>query len=69
MEADMNNVMLDYKGYTISVAQHKSDGKVVVQEIAYWKGDDDMKFLTYSSDAVDFVETMKIVMETIDEAV
>lgn len=65
----MNNVLLHYAGYVISIAQHKQDGVTTCQEIGYWKEGSalsDMEIRHYITDLRYFVSTLQVVMEDID---
>ena len=69
----MNNVLMHYAGYVISIAQHKHDGVTTCQEIGYWKeGGEvlgDMEIRHYITNLRYFVSTafiLQVVMEDID---
>ena len=65
----MNNVVLHYAGYVISIVQHKYDGVTTTQEIGYWKSDDNsshMEIRHYITDLRYFVSTLQVVMDDID---
>ena len=64
----MNNVLLHYAGYVISIAQHKHDGVTTCQEIGYWK-EGDTEIRHYITNLRYFVSTafiLQVVMEDID---
>tara|TARA_R100001224_G_scaffold68094_1_gene41256 strand:+ start:232 stop:480 length:249 start_codon:yes stop_codon:yes gene_type:complete len=57
---DRNNIRLTYKGYEISIAQHREGDKVVLSEIAL-KEDDEWKTALQSGGAtvsLDFGKTL-----------
>lgn len=65
-EISFNNVRLDYKGYTISIAQHRNErGDTLVQEIYVIDGDHDP--LRFDATSQSLIETLCEIMELLDK--
>ncbi len=62
---DRNNIRLTYKGYEISIAQHRKKDKVVVSEVAL-KEDGDWEVIDSFYGIADLQSTLKTVMHIID---
>ena len=72
---DFNNINLRYRGYKISIAQHTGGDMPALQEVAFWPEDKDIRNATQDAEVViypygksltNFMQTMQIVMEDID---
>lgn len=65
-EISFNNVHLDYKGSTISIAQHRNQrGDTLVQEIYVIDGDHDPLWFDGTSQSL--IETLGEIMEYLDK--
>jgi hypothetical protein len=70
-EVDFNNINLRYRGYKISIAQHKLDDWIETQEIAFWPEDKDprdcdMTIYHYGRTLTSLMRTLQSVREDID---
>ena len=63
---NMNNIQLTYKGYKISIAQHKKGDKVVVSEVAL-KKDGDWEVVDSFYNITDLQDTLSRAIQKIDE--
>ena len=62
---NMNNIQLTYKGYKISIAQHRRGDKVVVSEVAL-KKDGDWEVIDSFYGIADLQSALNTVMDIVD---
>lgn len=67
---NMNNIVVRYRGHTISCAQHKDqEGRIVVQEVMAWGPNVDDEIIFFDSTAPSLIEALQDVINIIDNAV
>ena len=70
MKLNMNNIIIDYNGTKLSIAQHINDKEAVVEEIALVNVLDetvDMPIYQYGSDLDSLISTLTKIKKDMDE--
>ena len=70
MKLNMNNIIIDYNGTKLSIAQHINDKEAVVEEIALVNVLDetvDMPIYQYGSDLDSLISTLTKIKKDLDE--
>ena len=70
MKLNMNNIIIDYNGTKLSIAQHNNDKEAVVEEIALIDVVDetgDMPIYHYGSDLDSLISTLTKIKKDLDE--
>jgi len=70
MTFTMNNIVIDYNGTKLSIAQHKNDSETAVQEIALIDvvdQDGDMPIYQYGSNLDSLISTLTKIKKDLDE--
>ena len=66
----MNNIIIDYNGTKLSIAQHKNDNKTAIQEVALIDEVDEkigMPIYRYGSNLDSLISTLTKIKKDLDE--
>lgn len=67
--AKFNNIVVEHKGHTISIAQHKLGSKVHTQEVMVWGPTVDDTVNSFTGDAKSLVEALTDALQLVNTMV
>lgn len=69
MSINFNNVYLTYRGFNVSIAQHRTEGKAIVQEVYAYLPEGDhcnIEPIVFETDTSSLIGSIKSITDRID---